>query len=52
MVEDIIWTFKTVMLPDTFGNADPDAAEGYFNYPNIFNIYFEGNIEKHMENPT
>ena len=50
MVEDIIWTFKTAMLPDTFGNAEADgAAEGYFNYPNIFNIYFEGNIEKHME---
>ena len=50
MVEDIIWTFKTAMLPDTFGNAEADGgAEGYFNYPNIFNIYFEGNIERHME---
>ena len=50
MVEDIIWTFKTAMLPDTFGNAEADgAAEGYFNYPNIFDIYYEGNIGLHME---
>lgn len=50
VVEDIIWTFKTAMLPDTFGNAkSAGAAEGYFNYPNIFDIEYEGNIKAHME---
>jgi hypothetical protein len=49
-VENIIWTFKTAMLPDTFGNAEADgAAESYFNYPNIFDIYYEGAIAQHME---
>ena len=49
-VEDIIWTFKTAMLPDTFGLAEAKgAAESYFNYPNIFDIYYEGAIAQHME---
>ena len=49
-VEDIIWSFKSAMLPDTFANAEADgAAEGYFNYPNIFNIYYEGSISKRFE---
>lgn len=49
-VEDIIWSFKSAMLPDTFANAEADgAAEGYFNYPNIFNIYYEGSISQRFE---
>jgi hypothetical protein len=50
MVEDICWTFKTAMLPDTYGAAESDgAAESYFNYPNIFDITYEGLIDKHFE---
>jgi hypothetical protein len=50
MVEDICWTFKTAMLPDTYGAAESDgAAESYFNYPNIFDITYEGLINKHFE---
>ena len=49
-VEDIIWSFKSAMLPDTFANAEADgAAEGYFNYPNIFDIYYEGSIDLRFE---
>lgn len=50
MVEDICWTFKTAMLPDTYGAAESDgAAESYFNYPNIFDITYEGLINEHFE---
>lgn len=49
-VQDIIWSFKSAMLPDTFANAEADgAAEGYYNYPNIFNIYYEGSIDLRFE---
>lgn len=50
MVEDICWAFKTAMLPDTYGAAESDgAAESYFNYPNIFDITYEGLIQKRFE---
>lgn len=50
MVEDICWSFKTAMLPDTYGAAEADgAAESYFNYPNIFDITYEGLIQKRFE---
>lgn len=50
MVEDICWTFKTAMLPDVYGAAEADgAAESYFNYPNIFDITYEGLIDEHFE---
>ena len=49
-VQDIIWSFKSAMLPDTFANAEADgAAEGYYNYPNIFDIYYEGSIDLRFE---
>ena len=49
-VQKIIWSFKTAMLPDTYGagieegeDSDDAAAdvENYFNYPNIFDVSFE-----------
>jgi hypothetical protein len=49
-VEDIIWTFKTAMLPDTYGAAEKEgAAESYFNYPNLFDITYEGLIAEHYD---
>ena len=51
MVQQIIYTFKTAMLPDTYGagieegeDSDDAAAdvENYFNYPNIFDVSFDG----------
>jgi len=44
-VQDIIWAFKTAMLPDTYSNAEGETAvENYFNYPNIFDVAWEGPI--------
>ena len=42
-VKDIVWGFKTAMLPDTYGEAEGDTAiENYFNYPNMFKLHWEG----------
>jgi len=50
MVQDIIWTFRTAMLPDTYSNAEgASAIENYFNYPNIFKAYWEGPISKQFD---
>jgi hypothetical protein len=44
-VKDIVWGFKTAMLPDTYGEAEGDTAiENYFNYPNMFKLEWEGPI--------
>ena len=44
-VKDIVWGFKTAMLPDTYGEAEGDTAiENYFNYPNMFKLHWEGPI--------
>ena len=44
-VKNIVWGFKTAMLPDTYGEAEGDVAiENYFNYPNIFELSWEGPI--------
>ena len=49
-VQDIIWAFKTAMLPDTYSNAEGDTAvENYFNYPNIFKAYWEGPIAEQFD---
>lgn len=58
MVKYIIYTFRTAMLPDTFGETvtlagkDPVKAnddENYFNHPNIFDVYFEGQIANQID---
>jgi len=49
-VNDIIWNFKTAMLPDTFGSDESSAdVENYFNYPNIVDIKWNGDIAKTMD---
>jgi len=57
MVQKIIYNFKTAMLPDTYGagineeDSDDAAAdvENYFNYPNIFDVSFEGPLKKRLD---
>ena len=58
MVQQIIWTFKTAMLPDTYGagvtegeDSDDAAAdvENYFNYPNIFDVSFDGPLADRLD---
>ena len=65
MVKYIIYTFRTAMLPDTFGEQmkvqvgksgtaknegqNLNADENYFNHPNIFQVSFEGPIASHLD---
>ena len=64
MVKYIIYTFRTAMLPDTFGEQmkvqvgtakatnegqNLNADENYFNHPNIFEVSFEGPIASHLD---
>ena len=51
-VNDIIWCFKTAMLPDTFQHANNNAgefSENYFNLPNNVKISWEGLISNKMD---
>jgi len=41
MVNKIIYTFRTAMLPDTYGHSTAEI-ENYLNYPNIFDVDFDG----------
>ena len=49
MVNEIIYTFRTAMLPDTFGGNTEGSVENYFNYPNKFKAEFEGPIAKTLD---
>ena len=58
MVKYIIYTFRTAMLPDTFGETvsvtgkktlQANEDENYFNHPNIFDVYFEGEIANQID---
>ena len=50
MVNHIIYSFRTAMLPDTYGNAEGGTAiENYFNYPNIFTLEWEGPIAEKFD---
>lgn len=54
MVNHIIYTFRTAMLPDTFGSSiTSDWAlnddENYFNFPNIFDVSIDGPLAEHVE---
>tara|TARA_B100000073_G_scaffold60405_1_gene44816 strand:+ start:172 stop:1311 length:1140 start_codon:yes stop_codon:yes gene_type:complete len=62
MVRRIVYTFRTAMLPDTYGEKmfaegsqaskdleEIDADENYFNFPNIFKIAYEGPIANHLD---
>lgn len=46
MINQIIYQFRTAMLPDTYaplGGGDLEA-EAFFNYPNTFEVEFDGPI--------
>ena len=50
-INDIIYYFKTAMLPDTYpalGAASSDA-EGFFNYPNTWKAELEGPISNKVD---
>jgi len=48
-VHEIIYTFKTAMLPDTFGGGENSNIENFFNYPNIFDVVWEGPVKKVLD---
>tara|TARA_B110000444_G_scaffold35720_1_gene31230 strand:- start:5201 stop:6265 length:1065 start_codon:yes stop_codon:yes gene_type:complete len=55
MVNRIIFSFRTAMLPDTYGgdgltgDASTSSIENYFNFPNIFDVAYEGPIAKVLD---
>lgn len=58
MVNTIIYWFKTAMLPDTFpplGGGKQEvgesaaAGEAFFNFPNIFDVRYEGPVAKKLD---
>lgn len=49
MVQQIIYYFRAAMLPDTFGASKDSEAETFFNYPNIFDVEFEGPIKNTVD---
>lgn len=54
MINDIIYYFRTAMLPDTYpamggGGDDPSDVEGFFNYPNVWDIQFSGPIAEKVD---
>lgn len=51
-VEQIIFTFRSAMLPDTYGagsEAAQSGVENYFNFPNIFDVEFDGPIADRLD---
>jgi len=51
MIRDIIYYFKTAMLPDTYPalGAGQSDAEGFFNYPNTWTAELEGPIATRVD---
>ena len=51
MIRDIIYYFKTAMLPDTYPalGAGSSDAEGFFNYPNTWTAELEGPIATRVD---
>ena len=37
------------MLPDTFSSVGGSESENFFNYPNIFDVEFDGPIESKVD---
>lgn len=56
-VNHIIYTFRTAMLPDTFGasygseelDSLMQGTENFFNYPNVFKVSFDGPIAEKVD---
>ena len=51
MINEIIYYFKTAMLPDTYPalGAGSSDAEGFFNYPNTWEAILEGPIAEKVD---
>ena len=49
MVQKIMYYFRTAMLPDTYGTSEETANENFFNYPNVFDVEFEGPIAERLD---
>lgn len=49
MVQQIMYYFRTAMLPDTYGSAETTENENFFNYPNVFDVSFDGPIKKRLD---
>jgi len=60
VVKEIIKTFRQSMLPDSYvanmlagvqiGEESPESQNAaYFNYPNVFRIYFSGPMSRHVD---
>ena len=51
MVNRIIYYFRTAMLPDTFPawGASTANSENFFNYPNIFDVEYQGPIATKLD---
>ncbi len=49
VVNNIIYSFRTAMLPDTFGSIENGGNENYFNFPNIFEVEYEGPIASKLD---
>lgn len=60
VVKEIIKTFRQSMLPDSYvanmlagvkiGEESPESQNAaYFNYPNVFRIYFSGPMSAHVD---
>ena len=49
MVQQIMFYFRTAMLPDTFGTSETTENENFFNYPNVFDVEWEGPIAERLD---
>lgn len=54
IIQDIVWGFKTAMLPDTFqnnnhGNVGSSFSENYYNMPNTVQVEWHGRIKGKLD---
>lgn len=56
IIQDIVWGFKTAMLPDTFqniskggGNVGSSFSENYYNMPNTVQVEWFGRIKGKLD---
>lgn len=49
MVQQIMYYFRTAMLPDTFGTSETTENENFFNYPNVFEVEWDGPIADRLD---
>lgn len=54
IIQDIVWGFKTAMLPDTFqnntaGKVGSSFSENYYNMPNTVQVEWHGRIKGQLD---